>query len=123
MSIDIRHPVSSDTLFPERGRKHFIDVCDVSHFHLFRHLIPREGTETIDHSKLKNHRFMFRYLTRREGTETIHLGVARMSSVLVQIPHSPRGDGNISAPIPSSASSSGTRSDTFLSVRGRKLGL
>ena len=43
-----------------------------------------------------------------------------MSSVLVQIPHSPRGDGNISAPIPSSASSSGTRSDTFLPVRGRK---
>ena len=60
---------SSDTLLPVRGRKHCVSVRDTA-FYTFRHLTPREGTETAMSHLRYDTTNLFRCPTPREGTET-----------------------------------------------------
>ena len=103
-------------LTPREGTETFDTPIFLAISVLFRYLTPREGTETfIIPRKLYDSRsdtllpvrgrkpifelhfdngLRFRYLTPREGTETwCSPGVAYRNRT-VQIPYSPRGDGN-----------------------------
>ena len=85
--------LSSDTLIPERGRKQLPQSETMKPLSSFRYLNPREGTETLSPFRLV-------VITSRSDTLLPERGrkpgdVLLMAfKYLVQIPYSPRGDGN-----------------------------
>ena len=83
-------------LIPREGTETYRRLASSSAFFPFRYLIPREGTETVLDIDVTTPGLLFRYLIPREGTETKSLTFIS-TALSVQIPYSPRGDGNVSA--------------------------
>ena len=86
-------PRGSDTLFPERGRKLGFQL--VYHYVVlsFRHLIPREGTETSFHCVFSPFFYRSDTLFPERGRKRGCFAIICCSH-FVQTPYSPRGDGN-----------------------------
>ena len=115
--LSFPYQFSSDTLFPERGRKQ-LGNCVFIFVSPFRYLIPREGTETFLFSRVILLAILCSDTLFPERGRKRLRPISFLSRLTVQIPYSPRGDGNFSS---LSLILEKSCSDTLFPERGRKL--